>query len=264
VNDVSRETPSAPPATPELARRVFSSERLPVIEAYAASLATDGVTRGLIGPREAPRLWERHLLNCAVLGDVIDERATVCDVGSGAGLPGIVLAIARPDLTMTLVEPLLRRSTYLSEVSEQLGLTNVEVVRARADEVHGTRSFDVVTSRAVAPLDRLLGWSMPLVAPEGRLVAMKGSGIADEIVAASSTLARLGCAEPVVLELGAGVISPQTFAVQVAWADPRRVVLADGLTGRGSAVPQDVSGTGSPGTARPGKARSRSRKTRRP
>lgn len=247
MNDVSRETPSAPPATPELARRVFSSDRLPLAEAYAASLATDGVVRGLIGPREAPRLWERHLLNCAVLAEVIPGGASVCDVGSGAGLPGLVLAIARPDLSVTLVEPLLRRATYLTEVSEQLNLSNVEVMRARANELHGSRTFDTVTSRAVAPLDRLLGWSMPLVAPEGRLLAMKGSSIAEEIASAAGVLSKLGCTDPVVLELGAGVISPQTFAVQVAWADPRTVVLADQQTGRGSGV---------------GKAKSRSRKAR--
>ena len=243
MNDVSRETPSAPPATPELARRVFSSDRLPLIEAYAASLATDGVVRGLIGPREAPRLWERHLLNCAVLAEVIPEGATVCDVGSGAGLPGVVLAIARPDLAVTLVEPLLRRSTYLTEVTEQLGLATVEVLRARADELHGKRRFDVVTSRAVAPLERLLGWSMPLVAPEGTLLAMKGSSISDEIAAAAAVLAGMGCTEPVVLELGAGDISPHTFAVQVAWADPRKVVLATERTGRESGARRDRSGS---------------------
>jgi 16S rRNA (guanine527-N7)-methyltransferase len=206
-------------------------------------LATDGVIRGLIGPREAPRLWERHLINCAVLAEVVPEGASVCDVGSGAGLPGLVLAIARPDLALTLVEPLLRRATYLTEVSEQLDLANVTVVRARADELHGTRTFDTVTSRAVAPLERLLGWSMPLVAPHGRMVAMKGSSVADEIAAAAGVLAQLGCTEPVVLELGSGVISPQTFAVQVAWADPRAVVLADQQAGRQSGVRKAKSGS---------------------
>jgi 16S rRNA (guanine527-N7)-methyltransferase len=206
-------------------------------------LATDGVIRGLIGPREAARLWERHLINCAVLAEVVPEGASVCDVGSGAGLPGLVLAIARPDLALTLVEPLLRRATYLTEVSEQLDLANVTVVRARADELHGTRTFDTVTSRAVAPLERLLGWSMPLVAPHGRMVAMKGSSVADEIAAAAGVLAQLGCTEPVVLELGAGVISPQTFAVQVAWADPRAVVLADQQAGRQSGVRKAKSGS---------------------
>jgi 16S rRNA (guanine527-N7)-methyltransferase len=231
VNDVSRETPSAPPETPELARGVFSSERLPLIEAYAASLAVDGVVRGLIGPREAQRLWERHLLNCAVLGDAIPADVTVCDIGSGAGLPGLVLAIARPDLSMTLLEPLLRRTTYLSEIVEELGLTNVEVLRGRAEEQHGKRQFDVVTSRAVAPLGRLLTWSMPLVAPEGALVAMKGSAVTEEIDEAADVLARLGCATPEVLELGVGVISPQTHAVRVAWGDPRQVVLGDAHRG---------------------------------
>jgi len=216
---VSRETPS----TPDLARRVFSPARLPLAERYAALLDTEGVVRGLIGPREAPRLWDRHLLNCAVLGELLPEDATVCDIGSGAGLPGLVLAVARPDLTITLVEPLLRRTTFLAEVVEQLALTNVEVVRARADALHGARRFEVVTSRAVAPLERLLGWSMPLVAPEGALVAMKGSSVGEEIGQAAPVLRKLGCAVPTVHTLGAQVLSSPTTAVRVAWADPGRV-----------------------------------------
>ena len=216
---VSRETPS----TPDLARRVFSPARLPLAERYAALLATEGVVRGLIGPREAPRLWDRHLLNCAVLGELLPEDATVCDIGSGAGLPGLVLAVARPDLTITLVEPLLRRTTFLTEVVEQLELANVEVVRARADALHGARRFEVVTSRAVAPLERLLGWSMPLVAPEGALVAMKGSSVGEEIRQAAPVLRRLGCAVPTLHTLGAQVLSSPTTAVLVAWADPGRV-----------------------------------------
>ena len=119
-------------------------------------LAEDGVVRGLIGPREAPRLWERHLLNCAVLGEAIPAGASVCDLGSGAGLPGLVLAIARPDVRVTLVEPLLRRTTFLEEVVADLGLDTVEVVRGRAEELHGGARYDVVTSRAVAPLGKLL------------------------------------------------------------------------------------------------------------
>lgn len=206
---------------------MFSSERLPLIEAYAASLAGDGVMRGLIGPREAPRLWERHLLNCAVLAEAIGLSATVCDIGSGAGLPGLVLGIARPDLTVTLVEPLLRRTTYLSEVVGELGLGNVDVHRGRAEDLHGSRSFDVVTSRAVAPLTRLLAWSMPLVAPQGALVAMKGSSLPEEIAGARATLDEFGCAEPEILSLGLEVVSPPTLAVRVAWADPRQVFLGD-------------------------------------
>lgn len=216
---VSRETPS----TPDLARRVFSPARLPLAEQYAALLATDGVVRGLIGPREAPRLWERHLLNCAVLGELVPEGASVCDIGSGAGLPGLVLAIARPDLRLTLVEPLLRRTTFLDEVVEQLGLSNVEVVRARADALHGQRRFEVVTSRAVAPLERLLGWSMPLVAPDGALVAMKGSSSNEEIAQAAAVLRRLRCAQPTVHSLGVDLLPSTTTAVRVAWADPGQV-----------------------------------------
>lgn len=198
-------------------------ERLPLAERYAALLAGDGVVRGLIGPREAPRLWDRHLLNCAVLHELIPPDSTVGDIGSGAGLPGLVLAIARPDVRVTLVEPLLRRTSFLEEAVSALGLDNVEVVRARADALHGERRFDIVTSRAVAPLDRLLGWSMPLVAAHGALVAMKGSSVRDEIEAAEPVLRELGCAPPEVVVLGEGVLSSTTVAVRVPWADPTQV-----------------------------------------
>ena len=171
---VSRETsgtPETPPA-PASARGVFGSAGLQIAERYAELLASEGVMRGLIGPREVPRLWERHLVNCAVLAEVVPEGATVCDVGTGSGLPGVVLAIARPDLAVTLVEPLLRRTTFLDEVIVELGLERCEVRRARAEQLHGGDRFDVVTSRAVAPLRRLLAWSMPLVTPAGALLAM--------------------------------------------------------------------------------------------
>jgi len=218
-DDVSRETPSVP----DVARRVFASERLPLAERYAELLATEGVVRGLIGPREAPRLWDRHVVNCALLAAEIPADATVCDVGSGAGLPGLVLAIARPDLAVTLVEPLLRRTTFLDEVVAELGLDRVEVVRARADALHGKLRFGVVTSRAVAPLERLLDWSMPLVEPTGAMVAMKGSSVSEEIEKARPTLARWGCAEPEVRVLGDGWGLSTTLAVRVAWADPGQV-----------------------------------------
>ncbi len=238
MSDVSRETPSAP----AVARRVFPHAQLPAAERYAELLATEGVVRGLIGPREAPRLWERHLLNCAVLSELLPPDASVCDIGSGAGLPGLVIAIARPDLKITLVEPLLRRTTFLEEVVAELGLSQVSVVRGRADALHGERTFDVVTSRAVAPLDRLLTWSMPLVSPTGALVAMKGASVQDEIVSAEETLRRYGCADPVVSVLGAELLDSPTMAVRVAWADPggvswrlaaRQSAAADG--GRASA-----------------------------
>lgn len=198
MSSVSRETPPAPHS----ARGVFGS-RLSIAERYAAWLVGDGVERGLIGPREVPRIWERHLVNCAVLSTVIPPQARVADLGTGAGLPGIVLAIMRPDLELTLVEPLLRRTTFLEEVVADLGLDRCEVVRGRAEGLHGRRHFDVVASRALAPLGRLLGWSVPLLAPGGAVLAMKGSRAEAEIEAAAPQLRRLRCAPPEVLRLGA-------------------------------------------------------------
>lgn len=224
MNDVSRETPPVLPKAPASARGVFSSDRLPVITRYAESLASDGVVRGLIGPREVPRLWERHLLNCGALGALIPEGSSVADIGSGAGLPGLVLAIARPDLQLTLIEPLLRRTAYLQEVVDELELSNVVVVRGKAEVLHGKERFDIVTSRAVAPLERLLTWSMPLVAPTGALVALKGSTITEEIDVARPVLRAFGCAEPEVLPVGDDVIPEPTLAVRVAWADPARAL----------------------------------------
>jgi 16S rRNA (guanine527-N7)-methyltransferase len=213
---------------------VFGSARLELAEKYARALANDGVVRGLIGPREAPRLWDRHLLNCAVLQEAIPEDSSVCDVGSGAGLPGVVLAIARPDLRITLVEPLLRRTTFLDELVRDLSLTNVTVRRGRAEDLDERHAFDVVTSRAVAPLERLLRWSMPLVAPRGALVAMKGSSVADEIAASRAILRKLGCADPEVLRLGEGTLIHSTHALRVAWADPARVGLRSSRAQRSS------------------------------
>ncbi len=165
---------------------------------YADLLASDGVVRGLIGPREVPRLWDRHLVNCALLTTALPRDASVADIGSGAGLPGLVVALARPDVRMSLVEPLLRRTTFLDEVVATLGLDNVVVRRDRADALHGQQTFDVVTARAVAPLERLLGWCMPLVEPSGALLAMKGDSAEQEVAEARVTLARLGCADPTI------------------------------------------------------------------
>lgn len=215
---VSRETPPAPAA----AAGVFA-HALPLAERYADLLAHDGVVRGLIGPREVSRLWERHLLNCALLGRAIPDGVDVCDIGSGAGLPGLVLALSRPDLTVTLVEPLLRRTTFLEEAVIALGLSNVEVVRARAEELHGKRDFAVVTSRAVAPLDRLLGWSMPLVREGGALVAMKGASAEEEIEAAAATLRKYGAGAVRVESYGEGVVEAPTRVVHVEATKPSRL-----------------------------------------
>lgn len=231
MNDVSRGTPPVP----DTARGVFSSEAMPVMERYAALLATDGVVRGLIGPREVPRLWDRHLINSMALAPALAHGARVADVGSGAGLPGLVLAVGRPDLDVTLVEPLLRRTTFLTEVVEQLGLDNVTVLRSRAEDLHGSVAFDVVTSRAVAPLGRLLEWCMPLAAPDGHVLALKGSTAGEEIRAVRSLLGRHGWAPPELVQVGPEGVEPvdadtapgddpsTVRAVRVRWSDPARV-----------------------------------------
>ena len=221
THPVSRETETSldTPPVPSAARGVFR-DRLGLAEQYADLLAGDGVLRGLIGPREVPRLWARHLLNCAVVAELVPDEATVADIGTGAGLPGLVLAIARPDLRVTLVEPLLRRSTFLEEAVAALGL-DVEVVRARAEELHGERSFAVVTSRAVAPLDRLLSWCLPLAETGGVVLAMKGSSAGAEIESARGGLRRLGGGEPSVHVCGDGILDPPTTVVRVeAVRDP--------------------------------------------
>ncbi|MFF3568351.1 16S rRNA (guanine(527)-N(7))-methyltransferase RsmG [Nocardia jiangxiensis] len=201
---------------PAEAAQVFG-DRLPLAQQYYAALAGAGVERGLIGPRELPRLWDRHILNCAVLGELIAEGAAVVDVGSGAGLPGIPLAIARPDLRVTLVEPLLRRTIFLAEFIEAAGL-DVMVVRGRAEQP-GVRKeaggADVVTSRAVAPLAKLAQWSLPLVHEHGRMLALKGSSVAEELERDREELTRAGGGNAQVLECGVGIITPPTVVLSV-------------------------------------------------
>lgn len=211
------ETPELAPA-PDAAAAVFG-ERLPLAEAYHRSLATDGSTRGFIGPREVPRLWDRHILNCAVIGEVMAQGATVADVGSGAGLPGVPLAIARPDLDITLIEPLLKRSVYLSEVVDLLGLDNVTVIRGRAEEKPVRRALgrgaDVVTSRAVAPLGKLVGWSLPLVKVGGAMVAMKGSSVTEELERDAAAIRRAGGGKAEILTVGAEHLAEPTTVIRI-------------------------------------------------
>jgi 16S rRNA (guanine527-N7)-methyltransferase len=208
------ESAELPPA-PEQARDVFGDRYADAVR-YAELLAEAGVQRGLIGPREVPRLWERHLLNCAVLSEVVPEGVTVCDVGSGAGLPGIPLALVRQDLKITLLEPLLRRTNFLTEVVELLGLDHVTVVRGRAEEVLGTlQPVHVVTARAVAPLDRLAAWGIPLLRPYGEMLALKGDTAEEELKSAASALSKLGAVETSVLHVGEGVVDPLSTVVRV-------------------------------------------------
>lgn len=197
------------PTTPSSATVVFG-ERLAIAERYVGLLGTAGLERGLIGPHEMPRIWHRHVLNCAVVHPAIGTGCSVADVGSGAGLPGVVLAIARADLVVTLVEPMRRRSDFLTDVVADLGLTNVSVYRARAEELVGGLAVDVVTARAVAPLERLARWTLPLLSPRGRLFALKGRSVVDELINAVPALRTMGAVSWQVGEYGSGIVDPPT------------------------------------------------------
>ena len=209
--DPSTEVPDEPSAT---VLQTFFGDRVGLALAFASHLAGTGVSRGLLGPREVPRLWSRHVLNCAAVASLVPADAQVVDVGSGAGLPGIVLALARPDLHVTLVEPLLRRVGWLEDVVGDLGLDSVTVVRGRAEELRGY-AFDVATARAVAALDRLAVWCLPLLREGGVLLALKGRSAAEELAQAEPALRRLGAVSWGVREVGGGVLDEPTTVVEV-------------------------------------------------
>jgi len=178
---------SKPVVEPAILAHEIYGAHFPSLNRYVDILRSTGVEWGLLGPREADRLWDRHILNCAALNELIATDRTVADVGSGAGLPGIPLALLRPDLQLTLIEPLLRRSTFLTQTVEELGLgARVQVIRSRAEDHHQT--YDIVVARALAPLDRLIGWCSPLRSPNGIILALKGSSAANEVMAADTEL----------------------------------------------------------------------------
>lgn len=224
-------------------RRLFG-DGYPTALEFDRLLCGEGVRRGLVGPREAERMWDRHVLNCAAIAPAFPHGAAVMDVGTGAGLPGVALAIARPDLRIVLLEPLLRRTTFLSEAVAALGLGDrVEVRRGRAEELHGQVTSDVVTARAVAPLDRLAGWCLPLVRPGGSLLAMKGARAAEELAAAADLLGRLGAADWSVEEHGVGVVEPAVRLVRVtAGAAPSETSRARSGGGPGRRMPRAAPG----------------------
>ena len=196
------------------ATRVFG-ERIALARSYVDALATDGVLRGLIGPREPSRLWTRHVLNSAVIAELIAADASVVDIGSGAGLPGIPLAIARPDVRVTLVEPLERRTKFLLEIVHALGLGNCRVVRGRAEDVVvQCGNADVVTSRAVAPLHRLVTWSAPLTREGGLVLAMKGESAREELTRDQKAVTAAGLVDAEVLEIGGGDLGEPTFVIK--------------------------------------------------
>lgn len=202
---------------------VFFGDAWQTVEAFHDFLVEEGELRGLIGPREVARLWERHLLNSAAVVPFLPPEGVIVDVGSGAGLPGVVVAAMRPRAHVILVEPMERRVTWLEDVVARTGLTNVEVRRARAQELDGAIEADAVTARAVASLDKLYRWTAPLVREGGTVVAMKGAKAAEELAAAAKVMRSVGLVDGQVHE-----------ATTIAGIEPTRVVSA--VRGRGARV----------------------------
>lgn len=187
---------------------------LPSAELYAELLAGPGVERGLIGPDETSRIWDRHLLNCAVVADLIPDSGLLADLGSGAGLPGLVLAMLRPNAQVILLEPMERRTVFLAECVRELGLTNVRIQRGRAEELTGKINADVVTARAVARLERLAILAAGLVRPGGQVLAIKGASADREVTEAEPVLRRLGASEVEILSVGAKLLAQPTTVVR--------------------------------------------------
>jgi 16S rRNA (guanine527-N7)-methyltransferase len=219
VKHVGRCEETGSPATPSGAWSAAASAifgpRLEIAQRYAEMLAGAGVERGLLGPHEVDRLWERHLLNSAAVSELLDPGDRVVDIGSGAGLPGLPLAIARPDLQIVLLEPLLRRSDFLREVVSELSLP-VEVVRGRAEEPWVREQIgekDVAVSRAVASLDKLTKWSIPLLRPDGRMLAIKGERAPDEVQQHRRVMVAMGAVDVRVVTCGANYLRPPSTVV---------------------------------------------------
>jgi 16S rRNA (guanine527-N7)-methyltransferase len=202
------------PPAPPVAAEIFGA-RLVAAEQYARLLAGPGVVRGLIGPHEIPRLWDRHLLNSAVVAELVPHPCSLVDLGSGAGLPGIVLALLLPDVAVTLLEPMQRRAAFLTECVAALNLPNTSVLRGRAEDWAGKMAADVVTARAVAPLARLAPLALGLVRPGGIVLAVKGAGAGREVAAARPVLRRAGVAEVAVVRAGRGRVDPAATVVRL-------------------------------------------------
>ena len=238
------------PGPPPAAAEVFGPV-LGLAGQYAGLLAGPGVERGLLGPAEAARLWERHLLNCAVVAELVPPGSALVDLGSGAGLPGIVLAMLVPDVTVTLLEPMARRAEFLAECVQALGLGNAEVLRGRAEEFAGRLTADVVTARAVAPMYKLAGLAAGLVRPGGVVLAIKGAGAAAELSRALPELRRLGARDVEVLHAGGDRVDPAATVVRFTAGQPRLAARRPGAPGADGLRP------GGQGKASRGAGRSR-------
>src|SRR6201987_3955369 len=220
-------------AAPKAAEALFGS-RVDRAQRYAEILAGAGVERGLLGPREVDRLWDRHILNSASVAELLDVDERIADIGSGAGLPGSPLVLARPDLRLTLIEPLLRRSEFLREVVDDLGL-GIKIVRGRAEDRsvrEQVGEMDAVVSRAVASLDKLTRWSLPLLRPGGRMVAMKAERAEQEIREHRRVMAAAGAIDVRVMRCGADYLDPPATAVEARREPPVRVANRPPRTGR--------------------------------
>jgi 16S rRNA (guanine527-N7)-methyltransferase len=251
--------PDAGVEPPPGAADVFGTA-LPLAKRYAELLAGPGVERGVLGPAEADRIWERHLLNCAAVARLVPPKCSLADVGSGAGLPGIVLALLLPGARVTLVEALARRVAFLEECVADLGLANVEVVRGRAEDLAGRLSVDLVTARAVAPLEKLAGWCAGLLRPGGRVLAIKGASAETELSRARPALARLGVSDARVVEVGSAD-GAATATVVMFSAGGRRIADQHGRAGQRGTGPQGVRPGGQHGPAAGGRrARPNSRR----
>jgi 16S rRNA (guanine527-N7)-methyltransferase len=226
---------AAETAAEQGAAEVFK-EALPVASRYADLLTGPGVERGIVGPAEAERIWDRHLLNCAAIARLIPVKCTLVDIGSGAGLPGIVLAILLPGVSATLLEAMARRVAFLEECVSELGLSNVEVVRGRAEEMAGRLSADVVTARAVAPLDKLAGLGLGLLRPGGKMLAIKGASADAELAKALPVLGRLGVTDAKVVSLGSAENVANATVVTFS-APARRATQRGGPAARGGSRP---------------------------
>ena len=197
------------------AETIFGA-RLALAKRYVEHLATSGLERGLIGPREVPRLWSRHVLNCAVIESEFGADATVADVGSGGGLPGLCLALARQDLTLVLIEPLERRVVWLEEVVADLGLENVRVLRSRAEQAVDHVTADYVTARAVSALSKLVPITLPLLGGSGSLVAIKGRSAGEEVENAAKAIKKYRGHSPEIKVIGEGLLEEPTTVVRIA------------------------------------------------
>ncbi|WP_456284232.1 16S rRNA (guanine(527)-N(7))-methyltransferase RsmG [Microbacterium sp. JZ101] len=207
-------SPAGLEAEPAEAAALFG-DRIDLARTYTQALAEHGEERGLIGPLEVPRLWSRHILNSAVTAPLFPEGGRVGDVGSGAGLPGLVLAIARPDAQWVLIEPMERRTTWLNEQVAALGLDNVVVERARAEEAGRWEGvLDAVTARAVSALRTLIPWTAPLVRDGGELILLKGQSAPNEIDAAAKAIRKYKLSDVRVEMVGEGTISEPTRVVR--------------------------------------------------